>query len=62
MLNTDRHRALGGVTVGDEFIHCHSKGPDVRRKIELALSQTLWSIPEKQVQKPHYICLLEPIT
>lgn len=27
--HTDRHGALGGVTVGDDFIHGHPKGPNI---------------------------------
>lgn len=45
---TDRHGTLGGVTVGDELIQRHSKGPDIWSQVELALSQTLGSVPGKQ--------------
>lgn len=47
-VHTDRHRALGRVAVGDELIHRHAEGPDVWGEVELALGQTLWSIPAQQ--------------
>lgn len=51
ILHTDCHRALSRVTVGDEFIQCHSKRPNIRSKIELALSQTLRCVPNNDTQK-----------
>lgn len=40
-----RGGALAGVTVGQQFIHGDSKGPDIGRIVELTLLQTLRSIP-----------------
>lgn len=44
-LVTHRHRAAWGIAVCEELIHRHSKRPDVRCPVELAVDQALWSIP-----------------
>ena len=55
-VRTDRHGADGRVTVGEEFIHRDTEGPDIRGQVELTVDQTLWGIPGTGGQERGHAC------